>query len=59
MRVTCYPRVPQRTLDEVLAFIYDRFQTYYVRKADHDHWDDNGKDLWKCWESSRSNPTED
>jgi hypothetical protein len=52
----CYPRVPQRTWDEVLKFIYDRFQTYHTRKADHDHWDDNGKELWKCWDSSRSSP---
>ena len=51
---TCYPRVPQRVWDEVLGFIYDRFQMYHSRKADHDHWDDNGKQLWQQWKSNRN-----
>lgn len=48
-----FSRVPQRTWDQVLKFMYARFRTYHDRKADHDHWDDNGKALWGCWESSR------
>lgn len=46
---TSYPQMPQRTWKEILGFIFDRFQTYHVRKADHDSWDEIGKGLWSAW----------
>ena len=45
-----YPRVPQRTWDQVLAFLFERFDTYHRRKADHDSWDDVGQSVWNCWD---------
>jgi hypothetical protein len=44
-----YPAVPQRTWEEVLRFIFERFQTYHNRKADHNSWDKVGKGLWDLW----------
>jgi hypothetical protein len=41
-----YPEVPQRTWDEVLRFVFERFQNYRNQKADHDSWDKAGKQLW-------------
>nr|MBI3611892.1 hypothetical protein [Nitrospirota bacterium] len=45
-----YPLVPQRTWKQVLEFIFQRFETYHKKKADHDSWDEIGKDLWRLWE---------
>jgi len=47
-----YCHVPQRTWGQILAFIFERFQTYHVRKADHDSWDENGKELWSRWKDT-------
>lgn len=43
-----YPRVPQKTWDEVLEFIYKRFNRYEELKSDHSQWDCDGKQLWNC-----------
>jgi len=42
-----YTKVPQRTWDEVLKFIYNRFLDYSREKANHAQWDDAGKLLWR------------
>src|SRR5271157_382211 len=44
-----YPRVPQRTWEQILKFLFERFRTYRDRKADHDSWDNVGKELWNSW----------
>jgi len=44
-----YPAVPQGTWEEVLRFVFERFQTYHNRKADHNSWDKVGKELWNLW----------
>ena len=43
-----YPHVPQRTWEQILRFLFERFQTYSHRKADHDSWDEVGKELWNA-----------
>lgn len=48
-----YPCVPQRTWDQILAFVSDRFDTYHQRKADHSSWDEAGQSLWHCWDGKR------
>ncbi len=42
----CYPRVPQKTWDDVLKFIYCRFKKYRKYKTSHPHWDSLGKRLF-------------
>jgi len=44
-----YPHVPQRTWEQILCFLFERFQTYHNLKADHDSWDENGRGLWDSW----------
>lgn len=44
-----HPCVPQRTWQQILEFLFERFQTYHVRKADHDSWDEPGRELWNSW----------
>jgi hypothetical protein len=41
-----FPRVPQVTWDEVLTFVYDRFDTFWPYKTRHNQWDDEGRYLW-------------
>lgn len=50
-----YPKVPQKTWDEILEFIYSRFEKYDEYKHDHSHWDSIGDQLWRCYEINRSN----
>lgn len=47
---TSYPSVPQFTWDEMLRFVHDRFSTYRNQKADHQGWDEVGKELWRLSE---------
>jgi|SRR5712671_2154316 len=44
-----YPNVPQRSWEDVCHFLFDRFKEYQFRKADHDSWDQYGKNLWDSW----------
>ncbi len=41
-----YEKVPQYTWEEILKFIYIRFDKYSKEKADHGQWDETGKFLW-------------
>ena len=43
-----YPEVRQILWDDVLSFVYQRFQTYRSRKYDHPQWDNVGKILWNA-----------
>lgn len=47
-----YPSVPQRTWEQILQFLFERFQTYRNRKADHGSWDDVGQELWNSWRNT-------
>lgn len=47
-----HPHVPQHTWEQVLGFLFERFQTYQERKADHDSWDEIGKELWNFWKDT-------
>lgn len=49
-----YPRVNQILFTEILKFVYERFDKYPDRKADHHQWETNGKNLWKTFDGSRS-----
>jgi len=46
--------VPQKLWDEVLSFIYERFSLYHCQKASHGQWELRGRELWKCFDSSRT-----
>lgn len=41
-----HPNVPQILWNDVLAFIYHRFQNYLMQKSMHPQWDDDGRLLW-------------
>ena len=41
-----YPEVPQLTWEEILKFIFLRFQKYKNQKLSHSQWDDVGQLLW-------------
>jgi hypothetical protein len=45
-----YPAVPQRTWRQVATFLFNRFQTYRQRKADHSYWDAVGQKLWQIFD---------
>ena len=42
--------VVQMTWNDILGFIYQRFSIYQRVKADHSHWDDAGKYLYRKFE---------
>lgn len=44
-----YKDVPQKTWDDVLTFIYNRFSKYKKQKKLHDQWEDTGQQLWDCF----------
>lgn len=44
--VKTHLRVPQILWNDVLAFIYHRFQNYLMQKSMHPQWDDEGRLLW-------------
>lgn len=48
-----YSQVPQITWDQVLRFIYKRFQSFRNQKTAHGQWDKQGHDLWDCAERNR------
>lgn len=50
-----YPKVPQKTWNNVLEFIYNRFVKYEVQKRDHSQWDCDGKQLWNFFECNKRN----
>jgi len=41
------PKVPQLTWDNVLSFIYKRFNRYEIYKRQHQQWDSTGQNLYK------------
>lgn len=41
-----YPVARQILWDDILSFIYRRFERYRSRKYDHPQWDETGKLLW-------------
>ena len=41
-----YPNVPQITWDNILSFIYNRFEKYKDPKSAHTQWDSTGQQLW-------------
>lgn len=48
-----YSAVPQIRWEQVSDFIYSRFKSFKEAKVSHGQWDDVGKELWTCVESSR------
>ena len=49
-----YPRVPQRTWSEIIAWIHRRFDEYKRRKSDHNQWDDAGQMIWCHFEGNNA-----
>ncbi len=47
-----YPAVPQLTWDDILSFIYNRFNTYIEQKRYHSQWDKVGQLLWDSFTAS-------
>jgi hypothetical protein len=45
-----HPRVPQITWDEVLNFVFQRFDTYHNQKRAHQTWDAAGRRLWSLFD---------
>jgi len=45
--------VPQILWSDIKSFIYQRFQNYKNVKTWHQHWDENGQNLWNLFEDSR------
>lgn len=41
-----YPNVPQITWDNILSFIYNRFEKHKDQKSAHTQWDSTGQQLW-------------
>lgn len=48
-----YPLVPQIVWSDIKSFIYQRFRSYRNVKTWHQHWDENGHNLWNLFESTR------
>lgn len=48
-----YPLVPQILWSDIKSFIFQRFRDYQHVKTWHQHWDENGHNLWNLFESSR------
>ena len=48
-----FPLVPQILWSDIKLFIYQRFRNYRNVKTWHQHWDENGHNLWNLFESSR------
>jgi hypothetical protein len=49
-----YPRVPQRTWSEIIAWIHRRFERYERRKKDHNQWDAAGQAIWRHFDDTQS-----
>ena len=49
-----YPRLPQRTWNNVAGFIYSRFSEYRRRKSDNRRWDEAGRTLWSHFYAAKS-----
>jgi hypothetical protein len=55
VRIVCFGKSENKKLGNVtqvlwpdaIGFMRERFQTYAVEKADHNHWDSFGKFLWR------------
>ena len=50
-----YPEVPQILFTEILDFIHKRFRKFHDQKSANQQWDENGKNLWKCYDENRNN----
>lgn len=42
-----FPNVPQLTWNDVLSFIYERFNKYEIHKRQHHQWDKTGQTLYE------------
>jgi hypothetical protein len=49
-----YCEVPQITWDQVIRFIFRRFNDYRDQKVDHSQWDVAGKFLWDLYDKCRN-----
>jgi hypothetical protein len=47
-----YPSVPQILWPDILSFIFRRFRTYRRIKSWHQHWDQDGHNLWECFRAT-------
>lgn len=48
-----YPRVPQILFNDILNFMYKRFEKFHKPKRSHQQWDINGQGLWNLYVSKR------
>jgi hypothetical protein len=48
--------VPQILWDDVLRFVFERFEKYSRQKSSHGQWDAAGSELWRIYETSGHNP---
>lgn len=51
-----YPLIPQISWGEIKSFIYERFHNYKNVKSWHQHWDENGCNLWNSFKGSKDKP---
>jgi len=49
-----YPLITQVLFEDILKFIYNRFDKYRLQKSYHDQWDDFGKELWRNYVASQN-----
>jgi hypothetical protein len=45
---------PKKSWSELIRFIFDRFSEYHRVKADHEQWDNLGKELWGHFEATHT-----
>jgi hypothetical protein len=50
-----FPEALKITWEEIIDFIYDRFDKYEREKRSHHQWDESGHLLWKLFEVSKNN----
>lgn len=48
-----YPSVPQILWPDIKSFIFRRFRTYQRVKSWHQHWDQDGHNLWDCFRAAK------
>jgi len=44
-----YPKILHRTWDQIIRFIFKRFQQFGRVKTDNEQWDTPGKVLWELY----------
>jgi len=49
-----YREAPHRTWDQILHFIFNRFEQFGRVKTDNEQWDTTGKDLWDLYVSNKT-----